>query len=73
LFVTRRDLVGIASHDDDTKVFDQCICCDGSHRQTSFIAGVEKNRKLGCATDRQIGVFRILKQAKPPAQEKRGE
>jgi hypothetical protein len=34
---------------------------------------VENNRKLGRATDRQIGVSRILKQAKPPAQEKRGE
>jgi hypothetical protein len=29
----------VASRDDDTKVFDQRICCDGGCRETSFIAG----------------------------------
>jgi hypothetical protein len=29
----------VASRDDDTKVFDQRICCNGGCRETSFIAG----------------------------------
>jgi hypothetical protein len=29
----------VASRNDNTKVFDQRICCDGDCRETSFIAG----------------------------------
>jgi hypothetical protein len=28
----------IASRNDNTKVFDRRICCNGGHRETSFIA-----------------------------------
>jgi hypothetical protein len=28
----------VASRNDNTKVFDQCICCNGGRRETSFIA-----------------------------------
>jgi hypothetical protein len=39
LIVAWCNLVGVAFGDDDTKVFDRRICCDGGHRQTSFITG----------------------------------
>ncbi len=31
--------VDVAYHDDDIKVFDQCICCDSGCRDSSFITG----------------------------------
>ncbi len=39
LFVKWCNHVNIASRNDNIKVFDQRICCNGSCRQTSFIAG----------------------------------
>ncbi len=39
LTVAWHNLVGVAYRDNDTKVFDHCICCDGGRRETSFIAG----------------------------------
>ncbi len=39
LFVVCCNHVNVASFNDNTKIFDQCICCDGSHRKTIFITG----------------------------------
>jgi hypothetical protein len=39
LVAALRNLVNITSHDDDRKIYDWCICCDGSCRGTSFITG----------------------------------
>jgi hypothetical protein len=39
LIVAWRNHVNVASCDDDMKIIDQHICCNGSHRGTHFIAG----------------------------------
>ncbi len=39
LIVARCNHVNVVSCDDDIKVFDWCICCDGGCKETSFIAG----------------------------------
>ncbi len=60
LIVTRRNHVNVASRNDNTKVFYQRICCDGSCRENSFIAGAMTHH---CNGERSWLAWSILQQA----------
>jgi hypothetical protein len=52
-----RNLVNIASNNDNNKINDQCISCDGGNRDTSFIAG---NMTLYCNDEGSRSMQSIL-------------